>query len=131
MVCAQVDVASAPAVAAIRPTARDELLASKAHDSMPTIAGFHIDAGLVDEGPRWTRHGSSLSAAYRGCTWVRLSLYSTHGLELHLRRRAGVYVGRGIVGKTRIACAAIGIRWCRVCARGGDNARIGVEKSRC
>jgi hypothetical protein len=41
--------AAIPAIAAIGPTARDVLLAAKAHAAIPAAAGFNFNSDAIDE----------------------------------------------------------------------------------
>ena len=45
----EVDAAASPAVTAVGPAERDELLAAKADHAAPAVAGLHLDRGFVDE----------------------------------------------------------------------------------
>ncbi len=43
------DIAAAPAIAAVRASELDELLTPERHGSAPSVAGAHIDLGLIEE----------------------------------------------------------------------------------
>jgi hypothetical protein len=54
---AEKHVATPAAIAAVRPSIRDELFPPEAYGAIAAVSGAHEDSGLVDKGTVITRHG--------------------------------------------------------------------------